>query len=543
MSILPLLPILILLAGALAIVLSRAARFVRYDAIASVTSLLALATMIPLAIPQPQPLETLISTWQPLSVFGMPISLRVDPIDWPIGLAAVVACASTALAGFAYPGRRRFGPRALALGLTAALVTATFAANLLTLAIAWGLFDAFFAVAALARGEGAHAGRRAAFIVGFNGAATVCLWLAALTLNEAHQSQYWHLTELPESTRGILALAAVLRLGLYPFSQSLPAESDDAPGRVALLYVLPPLTGLHMLIRLADLNALPQGSALAWLAGLSVLIGGWMAWWRRQSRDALPYLALSALGVVVLSGINGHTTVAPPSVLASGAGSWALALMTLSLGRSFDPRRPWWAVSHALAFATLAGVPATLGFAVRTSLAAGLSASGDLLLIAVAVAGETLMFGALIRLATAPAQNEPPPNRTAILAYAAAVALAALSPFLLPALSHAAVPALTPPAFGVVLASLGALGGAIIALPIALAVGLEWWARDRFVDSFADPARFLGLAWLYGLIFRVADVVARAVRGLAALAEGEAAMLLALLILIAAYVALSGALG
>jgi hypothetical protein len=298
-----------------------------------------------------------------------------------------------------------------------------------------------------------------------------------------------------------------------------------------------------MLIRLADLSALPQGSALTWLAGLSILIGGWMAWWRRRSRDALPYLALSALGVVVLSGISGHTTAAPPSVLASGAGSWALAVIALSLGRSFDPRRPWWAVSHALAFATLAGVPATLGFAVRTSLAAGLSASGSVLLIAVAVVGETLMFGALIRLATAPAQKEPPPNRLAILAFAAAVALATLLPFLLPALSHAAVPALTPPAVGVVLASLGVLGGAIIVLPIVLAAGVEWWARDRSVDSLADPARFLGLDWLYGLFFGAADVVARALRGLAALAEGEAAMLLALLILIAVYVALSGALG
>ncbi|HLF27975.1 MAG TPA: hypothetical protein VJG32_16700 [Anaerolineae bacterium] len=539
MSILPLLPILLLLAGALAILLGRVARFNRSDTIASIASALALLAMLLMATPGRPASETLVSAWQPLSVFGTPVSLRVDPAGWLIGFVAVAACAATALAGIAYPGRQRFASRVLALGMTAALVFAVFSANLLTLALAWGLFDALFAIAVLARSEGAQVDRRTAFAVGFNGAATVCLWLAALALNQAHQSQYWHLAELSDSARDFLALAALLRLGLYPLSQSLPEERDDAPGRVALLYVLPPLAGLHLLVRLADLDALPANSVLIAPAALSILIGGALAWWRGRSREALPYLALSSIGAVVLSGLSSRPTSAPPAVLANGAAAWAMAIMTLSFGRGFDRHRPWWSVGYALAFATLVGIPASLGFVVQTSLASGL-ADASLLLIAMILIGEALTFAALIRLATTPAPNKAPGTRAAIAAYAGAIALTALLPFLLPALGRSIIPTLAPPSFEVALSSLGLLGGVLFALPSVLAGALEWVTHDWPAAPHADPARWLSLGWLYDLILRMIGGLAGALRGLARVLEGEGAVLWALLILIAAYVILSG---
>ena len=541
MSILPVLPILILLGGALAIVLSRIVRFRQYDAIATFASLLALGVMVALAASGLPTRLTLVSAWQPLSVFGAPASLRVERLDWLIGLVAILACASSALAGLAYPGERRFLSRALALGMTAALVAAAFSANLLTLAWAWGLFDSLFAIAALMRGGGAQAGRRTAFAVGFNGAAIVCVWIAALALNHAHQSQYWHLTQSSETARDFLALAAVLRLGLYPLSQWIPPERADAPGRVALLYVLPRLSGLHLLIRLAALNALPQESPLSWLAALSILAGGALAWWRADSRDALPYLALSSAGAVALSGIGSSATSAPQSVLAAGAAGWALAIMALSLSRGFDRRLPWWSIGHALAFATLIGMPATLGFAAQTSLAANMTSHPNGVLIAFTLIGQALTFGALIRLTIAPAQNEAPSGRAAIGAYTAAIALAALPPFLLPAIGRTAIPEVTPPSFEVVLTRLGGPGGVIVALPIAVAIGLAWLRRGQPGALRFDPTRLISLDWLYNLILQIVGAAIRWLRGLAALAEGEGAVLWALLVLIAAYVVLTGA--
>ena len=541
MSILPLLPILILLGGVIALLLCRAARIVHYDAVASAATLLAVAAIILLAIPDLSIRETLISSWQPITVFGAPVTLRVDRPDWLIGLVATLACAATALAGIAYPGLRRFGPRALALGMTAALVAAVFSANLLTLALAWGLFDAFFVIAALMHGEESAAGRRAAFAIGFNIAATLCLWIAALAINQGNESQYWHLTRLPEPARQFLVLAAVLRLGLYPFSQWLPAEREDVPGRVVLLYVLPPVAGLHLLIRLANLSALPEEPAAMWFAALSVLAGGALAWWRGGSRDALPYLSLSILGTVVLAAIAGGAPAAPHAILSSGAVSWTLAMVTLSLSHGFQRRAPWWSLGQALAVAALVGMPASAGFSVRVSLAAAAASGGDGLLLICVVTGEALAFATLARLLTTSSPFRIPRTLKDVASYVPAIALVALPPFLLPALARQAVPDIAPPAFAVVLPSLGILGGIIFLLPIALGIVLEWLRRERRITMHVDPSRGLSLDWLYSLIFRFTDLFAGALNRLSAASEGEGAVVWALLILIAAYAVLTGA--
>jgi hypothetical protein len=266
-----------------------------------------------------------------------------------------------------------------------------------------------------------------------------------------------------------------------------------------------------------------------------------LAWRRSDSRDALPYIALSGVGAVVLSGLSSRATTEAATVLASGAASWALAIMTLSLGRRFDRQRPWWSIGQALAFATLVGLPATLGFAMRTSLAAGVAAGGDVLLIVTTLSGEALTFGALIRFISAPSTNEPPPGRAAVAAYAAALALVALPPFLLPAAGRFSISALAPPSFQVVLTNLGVAGGAILALPVALAIALAWLARDRVAAPGLDLSRWLSLDWLYSLAFRLIGLIARLLSGPAAMFEGEGALLWALLILMAAYAVFSGA--
>ena len=541
MSILPLLPILILLGGVLVLVLCRAARIMHYDAAASVVALLAVAAILLLAIPDLSVRETLISSWQPITLFGAPVALRVDRPDWLIAFVATLACAATALAGVAYPGRRRFGPRALALGMTAGLVAAVFSANLLTLALAWGLFDAFFVIAALMHSEETVASRRAVFAIGFNVAATLCLWLAALAVIQDNESQYWHLTRLPEPARQFLALAAVLRLGLYPFSQRLQPEREDVPGRVVLLYALPSLAGLHLLIRLANLSALPEEPAAIWFAALSVLAGGALAWWRGGSRDALPYLSLSTLGTVAFAGIRVGAPSAPQAILLSGAVSWTLAMATLSLSHGFQRRAPWWSVGQALAVATLVGIPASAGFAVRVSLASTAASGGGALPLICVVIGETLAFATLARLLATPSRFTTPRTRKDVASYVPAIALVALPPFLLPALARHVVPDVAPPAFAVALPSLGLPGIILFLLPVALGVAVEWLRRERRITAPVDLSRALSLDWLFNVIFRFTDLLASALNRLSAASEGEGAVVWALLVVITALAVLTGA--
>jgi hypothetical protein len=123
--------------------------------------------------------------------------------------------------------------------MTAGLVAAAFSANVLTLALAWGLFDAFFVIAALMQGDESASGRRAALAVGFNIAATLCLWIAALAINQDNESQYWHLAQLPERARANFERSPPSCAGAFSFSQWLPAEREDVLTSCAIVRASP----------------------------------------------------------------------------------------------------------------------------------------------------------------------------------------------------------------------------------------------------------------------------------------------------------------
>jgi hypothetical protein len=228
-------------------------------------------------------------------------------------------------------------------------------------------------------------------------------------------------------------------------------------------------------------------------------------------------------------------------VLAAGAAGWALSIMTVSLSRSLDPARPWWSMGYVLAAGTLVGVPASAGFAARTSLAAYAVSSPDALVPILIILGETFLFAGLIRLFVTPPSMPAPAERAAIATHAAAIGIAALPTFLLPAVARSIVPGIAPPAFSVVWAELGAFGILLLILPLALAGALEWLRSSGAISLTANLSNFLSLDWLYSLAFRSVDAGLRGIRSLIAVIEGEGAMLWAILILIAAYVVLSGA--
>lgn len=547
MPILLLLPVLILLGGALLIALTRLVRFPYANALPAIVSILAVGAMIPLATSEP--LELLISAWQPLSVLSTPVALRVEPLMWLLSLIAIVISVSTAFATVTYTKQRHDLSWAVMLAAAAAFVTSTFSANLLTLAIIWGVFDALLMIAQLLHDSDTEDMRHAAIIFAFNIASTSSVWIAALIINQAHHSQFWHLIELPESARAWLALAAVLRLGLYPLNRWLLIANNETIGREALLYALSPLAGLYLLIRLASLDALPEGAMLTTLGAISIAAGGILAWWQSQIRaesgDARPYIILSAVGSVVLasslSDIPGNNAL---TTLVNGAASWAFTVTALSVARSFDRRAPWWVIGYALLFANAIGLPASPGFAVRANLIVGVTSSADWALIAMVAVGETLTFAAIIRVSISPAKDDAPASPVAIATYIIAYVLAFVPPFVLYAIGRQAIPELTPPSLTSFLSSLSIAGGVLFALPVALAVALERLTSHQTAQSRLATiiTGIVGLDWLYWLTSRLSDGIARALSGLTALLEGEGALLWALLAVVVAYVIGSGAL-
>jgi hypothetical protein len=215
--------------------------------------------------------------------------------------------------------------------------------------------------------------------------------------------------------------------------------------------------------------------------------------------------------------------------------------MTLNIGRGFDRNRPWWSLGYTLAFATMIGAPASVGLAARANLMAGVISSADGLLIAMSLIGETLTFAALLQAGSRPATNDAPTGPLTVAVYAVASGLVSLPLFLLPSFGRAFAPELIPPSFAVVLPAFGLSGFVMFALPIALAVALVWTTRDQPIQPRFDLSGLISLDWLYGLAFHVVNLAARVSNGLASLLEGEGSMVWALLILIAAYVVLVGA--
>ena len=359
MTLPPGIPIIFLILGALAIGASELARLRRPTGILIITTLLSLAALW--TVRSETPVTQIIAAWQPVSVFTVPLSFRVDHTAWLLALGLLLVLLAAALTWGAYPGRYRPAPRAVALLLVAAALTGIFASNLLTLAVAWGLLDLAFVTALLVRG-GSEVGRRAASAIVVNTASTICVWIAALLIENQQGSLYWHLFKAPEDARAWLMAAAVLRVGLYPFHQWLPVELGNEPDRAVIIFIVPTVSGLALWVRMAIAQALPADSIVPLLAVLSLVIGSASSvaqfttaqWTCPSSHCALT----GSVGLLAAAG-------ASSTQLTAATLNWMFINVSLFIARGLDRRQPYWSVGSLIALLSLAALPGTLGFVVQ----------------------------------------------------------------------------------------------------------------------------------------------------------------------------------
>jgi len=526
MQISPLLPILCLLAGAVLIVLSTLVRFRWPSLIMVVSTGLAAAAMLPIA--QQLPSTVIALDWRPATLLGSAVSLRVDTAAWLFGLALLLAGFAVGVTWLVVPAQGQSAPRALVLAMLAVGLASVFAANLLTLAISWGLLDALFCLTLLARGgrvspQGASgSGRRAQMVLGLNGLATLSLWLVAVLIEQDHLSPYWHLLILPANARLLIGLAAALRLGLYPLHMWQPIELVGELDRAILIYLIPAAAGLSLWVRLSAIQGLPEGNLWPTIALITALIGGIQAWLQSDPRESLPHLALGYGGLLILSATaTGSTTAA----LVAGSASWLLGLTLFFMGRPFT-RTTWpWASLSSLGVASLAGLPLTIGYVGRLGFYRGLMA-GPVWMLVVSMLAETLLISAMLRRLTTP-DVEPslPKGIPAHVGYAIALAVAA-APLLLAGVIR--VPTAQP------MLSMTASAWVAWAIPLAGAAVLTFIARQvrpRTSNWGAVLGKVVRLDWLYSMLLPLMRSPARVGLLLADLLEGDAAFLWMLVIL------------
>lgn len=525
MTLPPGIPIIFLILGALAIGASELARLRRPTVILIITALLSLATLW--AVRSEAPVTQIIAAWQPVSVFTVPLSFRVDQTAWLLAVGLLLVLLTTAFTWGAFPGQQRPAPRAVALLLTAAALGGIFASNLLTLAVAWGLLDLAFVGALLVRG-GSEAGRRAALAIVVNTASTVCVWIAALLIENQKGSLYWHLFNAPEDARAWLMAAAVLRVGLYPFHQWLPVELGKEPDRAVMIFIVPTVSGLALWARMSIARALPEDSIVPVLAVLSLIIGSILAWRSSQPRNGLPFIALCMAGSVGLLAAFGAT----PAQLTAATLNWMFISVSLFIARGLDRRQPYWSVGSLIALLSLAALPGTLGFVVQQGVIVGAVREKQWIILLSAVVAQTLVIAAALRLILSEATESAPAHMVGKAVWGLALAYGSL-PLVILAVADV-IPTL--PDTSELLGELNPIGLLALFAPLVFGALLAWRGplilRSSSDGGQAVWGRVLRLEWVNSALFYIIDRLTGLLRASASVFEGEGGLLWTVVVIV-----------
>lgn len=448
--------------------------------------------------PWEDPRLFLLSLWQPLSLFGSFPVLLADRAVWPLALAWSGAVAGSALVQMGRPQPLRSAIGAAVLAMLAFGLGALWGENLLTVLLAWAGFDLAWGIGMASAGL---PGERVAWGVGSGVVATSLLWIGALLLEKAGNGLSWLLMTLAGWEGTFLLLAALVRLGVYPFHFVVPTEMRRGrPLTVALL--LEPLLAWGLLVRISSQAGIPipGGVVLEALAAATFVIGGFLAWVATDPDRRTIWVGMAVAGGILWAGLcAGH---AAGGAWAAGGTAWMLGLTLLYLGRGWERTAPGWTAASLLGGLALLAAP----LALRGIPSPLLFPMGQALLTA-AVAKEILRQTA----------QEEPVGLLPTIAQGAGLVTPAIALVLAWGAAPKATP--TPMGWGAWIAGT-LLGGGWVALEF-----LRPWARPRSLQAIAEALRpewagrllVYSLGRLTGFLDAVADV-----------AEGPGAVLWAL---------------
>jgi hypothetical protein len=272
----------------------------------------------------------------------------------------------------------------------------------------------------------------------FPGAALLLLWLAALTLPEATGTTGLDLRGWPVLTRSLLLLAAVIKVGAFPFHLWRPLSRSFSPLLAPLVYAAPATAGAALLVRLEAATDITLAFALPLsLAALLGLLWSANAAWR-HSDDRLrmaAVLAVGQAGILLLAG-----TWAGPEAIVAEARVLLLAGGVLLLAAQLGDGDLLRKLGPLLAVASLAGLPLTAGFAGRTAVYDAWLAEGRGLLVFVsALLHIPFIAAALLLIWDGRLSGTRPPQSWSALAPLLSLLLPAFGLFAFSALGDASI--------------------------------------------------------------------------------------------------------
>jgi len=493
------------------------------------------------------PIEGVALAWRPLALFGAPLTFGADAASWSLAIVLTVVSALSLLACWSHTERVNSEWMALLLAGSAAGIAALFATSFVALVMTWGLTDMVLAAGLLHHGQ---KGARRAGLTLFSGVLAACaLWAALLLAQAEGVSGFLRLAHLTGASASLVQIAVILRLGLVPLHLWRPIDLAAPPAQLIPFVIIPTLMGVDLLTFLVGEPALTAGlpAPIFILAAVTVLVGGLSAWSETDERASLASVMVAETGLAVLAVANAGQQAVAAAMAASIA--LALGVTIFALTPGWSGRYFWRGVPSLIAFLSLLGLPATLGFVARLTIYSGLEA--DLMALIVALVGESFAVAALIRLWVWAEPRPLPKQRFLELLYLAVFTLAAialiptgLSPERFSGQSQGLETAL--PRLAELIDKGGAAGWAGWALPLVAGLALfvaGEGLRQRLEGGWRGLGALLRLEWIYGLIYIAIRWAARLVRGVAGVVEGEGALLWTVVILLIILLYLTGSSG
>lgn len=465
-------------------------------ALPAAVAAVAILFWIGLRLQQEQPVQ--FWAWRGPIDLTSAIGVQLSGWSWLAGFMILIVGA----VGIRLPGwQQRPGfidARLWSLVLVAASLLVVSAATWITLLLAW---TAVTLIAGLLAGD-IEQGAQQAWVAGvlsslfllmamlFNGGATIETDIASTHLNSQAQL--------------LLVVAAVFRLGAYPFHVWLGPLDTRAPGRQLVVQLTQALSAFYLLGRLS----LPLISSQAWVPMIAVaLLGSALsAWTAQESRLGWLYIfvnrstwALLVIGIGQLAAPNG--AILPLVSLGLAGVLWGLALATPhALGRR---------LLRLLALAVIIGLPLTPSLSPNLILAQLTNALVGIPIWLLVLLSQTLLIAALVRQPLpAPAPFEVARTSRSFVAIAALmVGLTlwwGLSPASVARLAGAGVPTAFPGPIAA-LTQAGLAGLITLAAPLVLGVFLgrndeKWFGSLR---GWQDRvAAITSMNWVHSAISR-----------------------------------------
>lgn len=354
---LPVLIVVLLLLSAVGILgLSRVPRIRSYSRYVALL-VVGIATVLVLALRWISPLTLVPSLWQPTLLLGSTLMLQHVVALHPLAFVLALATLSALLVEV---WRTEETPSGLVAALLASLAVSfisLWAANPLTMIIAWASYDLLQAASYVAVGI---SGRMAMRRLIFGAIATLLLWGGSFLPGGEGGSGLWDLMAAGDRQLALWAAAGVLRLWLYPFHLSASDDIRFTPALSPLF--LGPVIGWGFWLRLILVNGgtVPGGPWVSTLAAITFAVGCFMAWSCRSPRSTLQWVGTGVTGAVLLVAELAKTEAV--SVVTIGSVMWSLGLLLLFVHDGLQKEAPWWGIPALIGALALLGIPCTMGF-------------------------------------------------------------------------------------------------------------------------------------------------------------------------------------